>query len=166
MQPYQPRAIAFVELRSVRDWQLKIYSVRYGQSPLDWGRFKTGLAVAEAALPTPAVTPARPGVGFMILHQGRTGNYVVLAWWDQENELPLRVFVQRSASEAWRPARDSESICVWDLEVIAHERNAYVASVLSPTGADLPAYLRNQFSPTPIPTLTESAGKPSLGSIP
>jgi hypothetical protein len=50
---------------------------------MDWDVFAPGLALAEAALPQPAVTPARPGVGFLIAHRGRTGNYTVLGWWDR-----------------------------------------------------------------------------------
>jgi hypothetical protein len=61
----------------------------------------------------------------------------VLGWWDRDNELPLRVFVRDTADgEGWRAARGSESVCVWDLQVIWAEREAYVATVM---GADADA---------------------------
>jgi len=58
--------------------------------------------------------------------------YTVLCWWDRENELPIRVWVaeQDGGAPVWRTARDSESVCVWDLEVIWEERQAYVETVL------------------------------------
>ena len=68
----------------------------------------------------------------MIAHQGRTALYCVLGWWDNENELPLEVFVRgREPGAEWHLARGPESVCVWDLQVIAFERDAYVATVLS-----------------------------------
>jgi hypothetical protein len=70
------------------------------------------------------------------MHQGR-GDYLVLGWWDNENELPLRVLVW--GESGWREARGSESVCVWDLRILWHERDAYVATVLS--GRDPADYL-------------------------
>ena len=70
-------------------------------------------------------------MGFVIEHQAIGIDYLVLAWWDRENELPLRIFVrERDAQAAWRTARGGESVCVWDLEVIGAERDAYIATVL------------------------------------
>lgn len=138
---YEPRPIRFRRVRAVNGWRLKEYSVTFGVAEFDDGSFADGVSMALTALPQPAVTPARPGVGFVILHRGRGADYVVLAWWDNENELPLRVFVRTNGEAAWRAARDSESICVWDLEVVAFERDAYVQNMLAASGADIDGYL-------------------------
>jgi hypothetical protein len=123
-------------------YRIKLYSISADGAPISWPAFADGLRLALGALPRPAVTPERPGVGFVIAHKGR-GDYAVLAWWDRENELPLRVFVRPvGAGARWRPARESESVCVWDLEVVAHERDAYVETVLGPGAHDkVRAYL-------------------------
>jgi hypothetical protein len=132
MHPYEPRPIRFHRLHDVDGWRLKLYSIAYGSAPIDWSAFEPALWLVDAELPRPPVTPARAGVGFVIAHQGRTALYCVLAWWDNENELPVRVFVRPIESNAtWRPAQGPESVCVWDLQVIAFERDAYVATVLS-----------------------------------
>jgi hypothetical protein len=132
MQPYEPRPIRFHRLRHVDGWRVKLYSIAYGSQPIDWIAFESALRMADAVLPRPAVTPARRGVGFVIAHQGRTALYCVLGWWDNENELPLEVFVRgREPGAEWHLARGPESVCVWDLQVIAFERDAYVATVLS-----------------------------------
>lgn len=91
-------------------------------------------------LPQPAETIARPGVGVVILHAGAGCDYIVLAWWDRENELPLRLRV-REGGGAWRDAGPSQSVCVWDLDILAHERAAYVRHVLEPARADIDGYL-------------------------
>ena len=137
MIPYAARRIAPLARLSVDDWELKRYSVSHTGQVFDEARFSGGVALARAVLPQPARTAERPGVGFLVLHQGNGIDYTVLAWWDRENELPLRVFVcERPGSNAWRAARDSESICVWDLQVIWAEREAYVGTVLAVDVAD------------------------------
>jgi hypothetical protein len=137
MRPYQPRAVARLAPVIHGDWTLKSYSIVYGTEPFDPARFTGGLPLALACLPQPAVTPDRLGVGFVIEHQGRQIDYLVLGWWDRQNELPLRIFVRDYADDGkWRPARGSESVCVWDLEVIWHERQAYVDTVMRADSTD------------------------------
>lgn len=97
-----------------------------------------GLLLALGSLPDPAQTPSRPGLGFCVLHAGRGANYAVLGWWDRENELPVRIFVRPHDEPTWRPSRGGESFCVWDLQVVAFERDAYVQTLLAnpPLGAN------------------------------
>jgi hypothetical protein len=145
MHSYEPRNIQYLRLQTYGDWRIKLYSIAWGQPVIDEGRFAAGLDLALSSLPVPARTESRPGVGFCILHQGRGADYVVLAWWDRENELPLRIFVKLPDEMQWRPARGSESVCVWDLEVIGFERNAYVATVLGKPAQPVRAYLDATF---------------------
>ncbi len=105
-------------------YRLKSYGIVCGEAAFEKERFAGGLTLAAKELPTPASVSGRPGVGFVILHQGFGVDYLILAWWDRENELALRVFVREDAG--WRPARGGEGLCVWDLRVLWHEREAYV----------------------------------------
>lgn len=141
LTPYAPRRTRFHALRRVGDWTLKVHSVVYGGGPVDWRRFEPAWPLLEAALPAPDEEHGRPGLGFVIAHQGLTGDYLVLAWWDHENELPLRVWLRRGADESFRSAEGGESICVWDLEVIAAERAAWIDTMLAAGGSDPAAYL-------------------------
>lgn len=145
MEPFAPRRIACVGLREPASWKLKLYSVVYGREPVDWAGFEPGLQLAEQAMPKPDPTAGRPGLGFIIAHQGRTGDYVVLCWWEAENELPIRVWVRRSRQESFRPGEGGESVCVWDLEVIWSERQAWVETMLAPGGSDPAAYLARRY---------------------
>ena len=128
MKPYHGRPITPRNPVKLRDWTLKSYTIVYGGGAFDPSRFAAGRPLALACLPEPAVTSERAGVGILIEHQGDRDDYIVLGWWDRENELPLRVFVHDG--EGWRAAQGSESVCVWDLQVIWHERQAYVATIL------------------------------------
>jgi hypothetical protein len=105
------------------------------------------LAIALDDLPHPAVTQHRPGVGFAIFHQGRGWHYLVLSWWDNQNELPQRVWVRERdhPNATWHRAEPHQSICVWDLQVIWFEREMYVKHVLSRDAANVDAYIAEQF---------------------
>lgn len=141
MRPFAPRPIRFREILAHEGWRLKRYAISVGGAAgaaradvaiPDWPEFADGRALALAALPVPARTAERPGVGFLVEHRGAGADYLVIGWWDRENELPVRVLVREHApGAAWRPAHASESFCVWDLQVIGFERDAYVASVLA-----------------------------------
>lgn len=144
MRPFAPRPIRFREVLAHEGWRLKRYTISAGGAASvagagadvaipDWPEFADGRVLALAALPAPARTAERPGVGFLVEHRGAGADYLVMGWWDRENELPVRVLVREHApGAAWRPAHASESFCVWDLQVIGFERDAYVASVLAP----------------------------------
>jgi hypothetical protein len=131
-------------IKTFDDWRFKQYAVVYGTSAFDAPAYEAALPRAFSGLPSPAATATRPGVGFLIMHQGRGFHYLVLCWWDNENELPIKVFVRPFDSSEWRPAAEHESVCVWDLEIIAFERDAYVKHVLAPV-AKVEAYVCARF---------------------
>src|SRR5688572_17493539 len=99
MQRYEPRPIHPLGLLQQGEWQIKCYSIVFGGGLFDRDRFDRGVSLAIEALPTPARTPQRPGIAILIAHQGNGADYVVLGWWDRENELPIRVFVRDLAGE-------------------------------------------------------------------
>src|SRR5688500_3767151 len=132
MRPYALRPIRFLDVEdhagfALKRWWIDLYG-DYAPYDEDWA---PALAMAAAALPG-ETDASCPRVGFLVLHRGRGADYLVLGWWDRENELPLRVFVRYPGTDdaQWRAARGGESVCVWDLEVIAFERDAYVRSFL------------------------------------
>jgi hypothetical protein len=144
MRPFSARPIRFRDVVTHDGWRLKRYAISAGRAAgiehatadvamADWPDFAAGRELALGELPLPARTAERPGVGFLVEHRGAGADYLVLGWWDRENELPMRVVVrEQEAGAVWRPARTSESFCVWDLQVMAFERDAYVATVLAP----------------------------------
>ncbi len=137
---YQPRPLCFLGVESVAGFLLKVYAIQYAADQgFDRERFADRWDLAAGVLPQPAVTGERPGVGFAILHQAQGDDYLILAWWDRQNELPTRVFLR--TAEGWRPAGGGESFCVWDLRVIWWEREAYVGTVLAGGANGLESYL-------------------------
>jgi hypothetical protein len=175
MRPFILRPIRFRDVLAHAGWQLKRYAISAGQAAgvsdaqvdvgaIDWPEFAPGRALVLAALPVPARTSERPGVGFLVEHRGAGADYVVLGWWDRENELPVRIVVREQAPGAtWRPARASESFCVWDLQVLGFERDAYVATVLAGGAGQeaVEAYLAQHLACDGGPTLSCWPGTPS-----
>ena len=144
---YAARTVAYDGLDESDGWKFKRYSLSWDGSAMDDPRFVEGEAMARGLLPSPAVAEDRPGAAVVIRHQGRNQNYVVMAWWDRENELPIRVVVDEG--QGWRPANAHESICVWDLQIIASERDAYVRHILAwPERPDLRRYLAEIYAPS------------------
>ncbi|MCG3124966.1 MAG: hypothetical protein GIKADHBN_03475 [Phycisphaerales bacterium] len=121
---------------------MKQYSIRPAGGRFDRELFEEGLARAMAGLPQPAQASGRCGAGFVIMHQGASMLYVVCCRWENENEQVTEVLVKDLApGSAWRRAAN-ESWCVWDLEVMWFERNAFVETMLAPAAPDVGAYLR------------------------
>jgi hypothetical protein len=133
-EAFSPRPITFAGILNTHGYELKSYRITAGGAPFRKEHFEEGLSLAFSSLLTPARSGRRPGLGFVIAHQGKDLDYIVLSWWDRENELPTRVFVRDDTG--WRPARQDESFCVWDLEIIWHERQSYIRTLLSPVAGD------------------------------
>jgi tRNA-binding protein len=156
------RRISSLEPATINGSTFKRYAVD-STDIHDDARFAAAVSLAASEIPPPDIAAGRPGAGFIIEHQGRTGDYFVVCWWDNENELPIRVWVR--GEQGWRSAGPAESVCVWDLEIIGFERRAWIDTVLS--GAEVEdgkaAYLSRRFEEAPAVTqLPPVSQKPTV----
>lgn len=126
-------------------WTLRRHDITPGPVPMEIpaATYAPGESLALSFLPTPAETRDRPGIGFLIRHPGLNQHYIILAWWDQQNELIARVLVRPTVPDGvWEDALGRYSFCVWDLEVFTRERERYVQYVLTPEeGPQIARYL-------------------------
>jgi len=130
--PYLRRQIESYGVRDISGQKFKLYSILYGGEPMRWESFGHGIDQATKLIPPPDQKAGRPGLGFIIAHQGATADYLIVCWWANQNELPMLLFVRDG--DKWRRSAEDESVCVWDLEVIWFERNAYIETVLAADG--------------------------------
>jgi hypothetical protein len=131
VRPFQARAIRAIGILRYDRWRLRTYSILAAPLANPLHAFRTAIDRLLPMLPMPPATAKRLGVGFLILHHGRDADYAVLGWWDNENEMPLRLLLRDHGKRTrWRRPKPQESVCVWDLEVIWAERNAYVEGAL------------------------------------
>lgn len=148
-EPYAPRPVRPRGVQTFGDWALKLYGIAYAGDEPGPELIEAALGAAESALAETPLSDGRYGLGFLGIHEGRDGNFVFVSWWENENELHHRVFFSTPQLPGQlRPARPDEPIaCVWDLSVIAHEREAWVRHMLAnPRGADAEAYLADVLS--------------------
>lgn len=142
--PYEPRPIRYEGIWEQAGWRLKVYRAATAR---DAARDDLVDAIKDRAatlLPQPAVTDARYGVGFLCAHDANGGCFAFVDWWADENELHHRIF----SAPKERPDRlepvgpDGLAACVWDLAIMAFERQAWLETVLANAGGpDLDAYL-------------------------
>lgn len=125
---YAARPWQFCGVQGLAGWQLKTYRIWYpAREPVDWAIFANASDALEAALPQPPSNAQRSGVGFVIAHAGRGVDYLLLNWWDNENEWRHRIWIRElKANRHWHEPKQGESACVWDLALIHFEREACV----------------------------------------
>lgn len=117
---------------------IKIYTLSAHGSTVDRAAFATHLAeVRKLKGVAWSATPA-----FAIFHDGAGARYLLLAWWGNDNELFTSVSVQTDAGWVEDPSRFS--FCVWDLEIMWHERNYFIEHVYC-AAPDLRAYRDRRF---------------------
>ena len=141
--PYRPRRIRFVGLDEAKGWRLKTYTILHHSKEESEALLDAARDTAFASLPQPASSPDRYGVGFIVVHQGASYDFVTVAHWAYQTELRSQTYMRPSSgSFLLEPVSGSElSADVWDLRLLAFERDAWVESVLRPERADLDAYL-------------------------
>ena len=143
---YRARKTTFLELWRFERWRLKVYTISHsGMAP----RADLISAAKRAALDVLVNAPyGHYGVGFIGIHAGRTGNFVYVDWWADENELHHRVFV--STHERPMDLQDGTETgvtgSVWDLALQHFERTAWIETVLSRETPDLDAYLARRMT--------------------
>ena len=139
-----PRNITSHGVERAGAWSMKLYSVAGKEPRVSEPLLERARKIAAITLPTPAVTSARYGVGFVVVHEAHAFNTVIVDWWEQVNELRHRVF--RAAPDEPQSFRDitgaGESVCVWELRVQAFEGQAWLDHVVRrASGPDFDAYL-------------------------
>jgi hypothetical protein len=149
MQPYQSRPIRFLELWRCGSWRLKVYGISWEPRAPRPALIDAAKKIAGQRLLSVDSSSNHYSVGFLGVHDGRTANFIFVDWWADENELHHHVYV----SPTDRPAElayvtpTGLTACVWDLRVMAFEREAWLNTVLkNPGGPNLEAYLQQRLN--------------------
>jgi len=148
-EAYEPRTIRFLELWKQMGWQLKVYGIAYRKPGPEPELVLAAKKIAQKLLSSTATQNSHYGVGFIGIHEGRGANFVFVDWWADENELHHHVFISSIDDPLTLEDRmhDGPIGCVWDLGVLAYERQAWVDTVLSNSvGPDLEAYLARRMN--------------------
>ncbi len=107
-------------------------------------------AVARAVLPPAAEEEGgSEGLGFVVLHEGLQGTWLLLHWWAHGDILCGRLMRADPGGHDFAPQdRRPLVACVWELVVIDHERRAWVRAMMREP-PDPAAYLADPMPPGP-----------------
>ena len=147
-EPYRPRPVVFLDLWEPDGWTLKAYGISYAHQKPGASLIAAARQRAFDCLPA-AGENGNYGVGFAGIHEGREFNFVFVCWWAGENELHMRRFVSTEDEPAnLREATENDCFsCVFDLQLIWFERNAWLEKVLvNSQGPNVQAYLKKRLS--------------------
>lgn len=147
--PYQKKPIRFLDDWIWGGWTLKVDGIAYDVvRPADT---LMGIArgIAAERLAQSAGDCIQNSLGFVGIHQGKTGNFVFVDWCADENALLHHVYVSPVEYPEQFEYRTPSGLtaCVCDLPVICHEREDWLESVLkSYQLLDELGYLENVFN--------------------
>ncbi len=148
LEKYERRKIAFRETRQISGWDVKLYTISKGnsfQSEQAYSSFLEALPellqeAEHSELPTYRKA-------FAIVHQAREGVLILLNWWTGGEMVETKIYFSDYHSPAVispSPFADKALVCIWELEVFAHERKAWINHVLSrPENPDFQSYLED-----------------------
>lgn len=147
---YKPRKIAFKETIEVNDWSIKVYIISKNgdfQHPEFYEKVKQ--EVSKWLLLKNSFDASNEKIGFLILHSGTEGIFSVMNWWVGKNMMNTHIFLtQRDEPIVFTPlSGDGLAPCVWELEVINHERVSWMNNFLKKEShPDIEAYLGDVYN--------------------
>ena len=150
MDAYEPRTIAFRELVTASDWTFKVYTISkpvhtdysdvYKQMTIRLPEWITWQNSFDAT---------NDKVGFVIIHAATEGIFTIVNWWVGKNMLNTHIFITRPErpDEFEKVSGDGLGPCVWELEVMNHERVSWMNNIMKqPSHPRLDAYLNDTIS--------------------
>jgi hypothetical protein len=149
--PYAERPICFLELIRHYDWTIKVYSIT-ADRPVSAPLVEAAQRLAFDRLDAwrAADQPWEDhGSAFLIVHHGRDANYVLLDWWMAECILQHHVWISKLETpldfEYVSPT--GLCVCVWELEILQFEREAWIRHVLARSGGpNLEGYFNDRLN--------------------
>ncbi|WP_223283441.1 hypothetical protein [Achromobacter xylosoxidans] len=144
-EPYAPRRMAFIEQWREDGLAIKAYAIQRNPDPtvalLSAEVAAAARKTAMATLQDAARDPRATGLGFCIVHVGEEAVWLLADWWISGGILCQQMYsAPLERPEQFEPVQGPFIACVWELEVTAHERGAWMRHVLR-NEPDTVAYL-------------------------
>jgi len=133
-EAYKPRQILFDDWLHVAGWLVKVYTItinKHFSSKEILKNVKKHIPIWLKATENSNLPTYRNA--FAIVHEAREGVWILLSWWTGGEMVETKVFF--SSFEAPQiitnsPYNTNALLCVWELEVFAHERASWIQNIL------------------------------------
>ena len=133
LTPYAPRSTRFIGILAHGDWKIKCYGISCKAENVSDTHIAFAKENLEKWLSQSKITRlATYNLATLILHEGREGIFYIINWWIDENMLQQFVYLANynSPSELQLVSDKGIITCVWEMEILWFERNAWVEQVL------------------------------------
>ncbi len=145
LESYRPRPFGYLGLWQDGDWAFKAYGIHHRQSEageplIDPAVSKAAQRMVHGLLPQ-AAEGDHYGMGYVVLHQGTAGNWLLMQWW-AHTDIRCQILARSepASPERFEVVTRPLMACVWELVVIDFERRAWVETALTGS-ANRGAYL-------------------------
>ncbi len=133
-ETYKPRNIKFCELIPIGEWAVKSYKITkesvFRSNEIYLNALKH-LPIWLKSLGNSELPNYKQA--FLIVHEAREGVWILLNWWTGGEMIETKVYF--SSFETPKiitdsPYKTNSLLCVWELEIFAHEREAWIKNIL------------------------------------
>jgi len=149
MLDYKPREINFIEVLSVSpSWKLKVYFINEVDEILR-GKYEEIKTFLPKWLDMGnSFNNTHDSIGFLIIHKAKEGIFYLINWWVGRNMLNGQIFFSsyEKPNTFQHLSGDGLISCVWEMEVINHERVSWTEHVLKNSKPNFEKYLKDQFN--------------------
>jgi len=143
---YRPRHFSFDGIWSTEETTFKAYLVTAGPDiRLSNEMIENAKLYIDLAFPAMRQQEGNDhGLGYVIFHKGDMRNWLLIHWWAYEH-IALQMMASAELGKTEFKSVDHRPFhaCVWEQVVINHEKDAWVASMMAPTG-NQQSYLENR----------------------
>ncbi len=141
--PYKPRRTWLIGVHEIAGWKLKVYGIAADGREISKDVVSAALNFVTENVPWPNRKNWR--FGFITIHAGTQAVWLLVDVWVEDIVRHFLFNSSLSAPAKFTPGpKDGTTACVWELEVIKHERDAWVRHVLSkPAKPDFEGYLED-----------------------
>lgn len=132
-EKFKPRQIQFYGVVKASNWQVKVYKQTKNERFSAQATFEAVLTHLPAWMEIPSQTSlAVYEQAFLIVHEAREGTWILLYWWtggEMLNRSTWFATFDEPEQLIHQPEND-RLVCVWELEIVMHERHAWIRHVL------------------------------------
>lgn len=145
---YSARAMRFDQILTLNDLRLKLYHITTSSAePIQTEVANQAIAYVRDHLPEKThMSGGAHGVGYVVLHRGVTDHWLLMHWWGGGDICLSSMARLKGGSHEFEGVDDQFlHACVWEHVVIAHERDAWVRTMMNPAPS-LEGYLADRLA--------------------
>ena len=139
------RSITDLGLVEERDTVVKLYGLSHTDGPPAPELVQAASTAVRRRMATEADHREHTTFGFAVAHNARPACFVLIGWWMTDVDLGCEYLTSpHEQPHALRPVDGAAIGCLWELDVLAHERAAWWRALAS--GGDGAAYLADRMT--------------------